>query len=292
MYVKLLCFMAFVTIVYIISTMINVVHINSLPKEQREELNLRSQFRSDYLNNNLKIKDDNTKNSGKNSGNNEFNFEENVHIKNTDLYSSSQLDSRDYKIDYFDLDGPQPMSLPNANDLFILIRSEYIDTTYSNDKYKFNLANLPMTPRVPSPATAKIDRIYTNLIKNDILLWNNLFPRYYHTDKQMIYVKDIIMTYISETESEFVIKADIKLLYRNRTMHFRVEYHGEMSRALDFINGEKDTYTLKLLSIRPMTKDEYTSDFNTEQKEIKHFPTMKEQLMYVDKINKQHKEMS
>ena len=307
MIANLLYFLIVVVAIYFVTTMINVVHVSTLPPTQQAELAARSKFRSDYLNNFLRVEESNPPKENFASINNPsgtladqsdrrafaqsdgFTFEQNVHIKNTDLYSSAQIDSRDYKIDYFDLDGKQPMDLPTANDLFILIRSEYIDTTYANDKYKFNLMNLPTRPHVPNATTSRTDKKYIDLVRRDILLWNNLFPRYYHTNRQLIKIKEIKPTFINETDAEFVLKADIKLGYQSRSMHFRVEYYGQRNKALDFLNGETDTYVLKLLSIRPMTKTEFDADPDPSNLDpTAPFVTMQAQMIYVDKVNKLH----
>lgn len=293
---RLIYFLLIVMSVYFITKMINVVHVDSLPDDQRRELRERSKFRSDYLSNHLKLKKDQDESKTIQIQSDSvplkegFTFEQNAWIKNTDIYSSSQKNSRNYKKDYFDMSTSTIMELPRANELFILIRSEYIDTTYSNNKYKFNLANLPVTSRTPSTSTYHSDKKYIKLVKREIMMWNNIFPKYYNTDKDLIQIKDFKPTYIAETEYEFVLKADVKLVYRMRSMHFRIEYYGQLIKGLDFINGEKNTYDMKLIGIDAITKSDFDSQLRPNQRgNISSFITMEEQLKYVDAVNKSHK---
>jgi len=285
---KLLYFLLIVLIIYFITTQINVVHINTLPQNQQNELRNRSEFRSHLLDNYIKC-DSPIDQLDRPNPVEHFEFKENEFLKNTELYSARQYNSRNYKHDYFDMNG-RPIELPNANDLFILLRSEYIDSTYANNKYKFNITGLPVTSRYPNKNTIKPDKKYVSVIKRDIMSWNNLFPKYYHTDKRLITIQDIKPIFIMETEFEFVVQAIVKLSYRNKSMHFRVEYYGQINRTDDILNGPSDTYTIRLVGLKPISK----SDFDIQpdpnnQEERGPFISMDSQLKYVDKINQMHK---
>lgn len=278
---KIFYFLLVILAIYFIMTRIDVVHINTLPHTQQSELQNRSKFRSHLLDN--YVKSDSNANQIEH-----FAFKENEYLKNTELYSAKQFNSPDYKHDYFDL-YTTPMTLPTANDLFILLRSEYIDSTYANNKYKFNITNLPTTNRYPNMDTTAEDKKYIKQIKHDIMSWNNLFPKYYHTNKRLIIIKSIKLIFIKETEFEFVVQAIVKLSYRNRLMHFQVEYYGQINRTDDILNGVGNTTTIKLVGLIPMSRSDFDIQPDSMYQEARSpFISMDEQLKYVNKINQMH----
>lgn len=306
---KLFYFLIIVLIIYFIATRINVVHITTLPETQQKELNKKSKFKSRlsdiYIEQDQsgetvpkEVEPSNTTSYfvGKNTPQIEhFTASEEKLLDNESVYSGSQFNSRNYKRDYYDLtptDVCSKLALPNMNDLFILLRSEYIDTTYAQNKYKFNSINLPVTNRYPNKNTIILDKKYTSAIKADIMSWNDLFPKYYDLNEKLIIVKDIKLIFIMETEFEFVIQAIVKLSYRHKPMFFKVQYHGSVNKTDDILNGQSDTqYELKLIELTPVAESEFTSQPNpNNQAEQSTFVSMDQQLKYVDKINKMHKE--
>jgi len=288
---RLIYFSLVVIAIYFISSLVNVVHINTLPPQQQEELNQRLKFRSDYLSSHLKDKTgQKEEDSHAQQTPQSLDFEQNVWIRNNDLYSATQKNSRDYKRDYFDLE-KLDMKLPTGNELFILLRSEYIDSTQDQANYRFNLINLPVTTRIPTASTASLDRKYEKLLRKDILQWNNVFPIYYKLNKELIDLKGFKLTYVAETETEFVLDAVIKLTYMKKPMCFKVHYYGRLERGADFLNGERESYILKLVRLQPITTAEYNEQVSPKDRpdgDIGPFMSMRDQMAYVDQYNKSH----
>ena len=103
--------------------------------------------------------------------------------------------------------------LPNGSNLVQLIISEYVDPTY-----KFNDPNLPVTFRYPKSNRKKIDKKYTKLIKQNIESWNLLFSKYFQSDEQFLFVKNINLISVQETEVEFILSANVMLTYLSKTL--------------------------------------------------------------------------
>ncbi len=282
---KPIYFLFIVIAIYYIITKINVVHVNTLPFKQKKELRKRSKFRSMIVDNHVRC--DNENESTK-PAEEPVTFKENELLKYTDIYSASGKNTRDYKHDYFDFLS-EPIELPGANDLYILLRSEYIDTEYIRNKYRFNITNQPVTSRYPNKYTISQDKKYLSKIKKDIRSWNNIFRKYYHTDKKLIDILDIKLIFITETDFEFVIQGMIKLSYKNKTMHFRINYYGQINKTDDFLNGGTNTYMLQLYNLQPISKSEFDSKIDAVNLEERTpFMSMEDQMTYVDKINKTH----
>ena len=283
---KLLYFLIIVLIIYYIGTKINVVHIDTLPTEQQSELENRSKIRSMIMDNHIK-----EKLNKKVLKKTDFTFKENELLKYKDMYSATGAHTRDYKHDYFDLLSEPHMKLPKARDIYILLRSEFIDTEYIRDQYKFNVTGQPSVSRYPSRNTITQDKKYIKQIKRDMASWNNLFPKYYDTNKKLIQIAEIKLIFITETDFEFVIQGMVKLIYQGKSMHFRFEYYGRIDRTDDFINGGTDTYMLQLSSLRPLTKSEFDSKIDGKYLDEKApFASISSQMKYVDKVNQQHQE--
>lgn len=318
---KLLYFLLIILIIYYVGTKINVVHIDTLPISQQTELKSRSKIRSMIMDNHIKEKldkknrcennfnmkmpdhkvvekmtnlnDDGSVFGSNSSSSSKFTFKENELLKNADLYSANGKHTRDYKHDYFDLLSEPHLKLPEPHELYILLRSEYMDTEYNRNQYRFNITGQPTTSRYPNANTVIPDKRYVKQIRKDMMSWNNLFPKYYDVKKKLIEIVDIKLIFITETDFEFVIQGMVKIKYRGKFMHFRFEYYGQINRTDDFINGGTDTYTLQLSSLKPMSKSEFESQLDGKYLDEKSsFVTIDSQMKYVDKINKLHqKEM-
>lgn len=299
---KVFYFLIIILIIYFITTHINVVHIETLSPVEQKELNKKSKYKSrltdTYVKADLQEEIPNKQINQENTTIENFTTNTTAQsrlFENERIYSGSQYNSRNYKKDYYDLtpDNVRPkLELPNMNDLFILIRSEYIDNTYTTDKYKFNSSNLPVTNRYPNKNTVILDKKYTSAIKMDIMSWNDLFSMYYDLDKKLISVKDIKLIFIMETEYEFIIQAIVKLSYRNKAMYFQVKYYGIINKTDDILNGLPDTdYELKLIELKPVAGSEFSSQPNPMNQDASGpFMSMDSQMDYVNKINKMHRE--
>lgn len=276
-------FLLIIVAIYFLSSFVNVVHISTLPSTQQEELKQRSKFRSEYLSSHLKEEKPNPPST--------FDFEENVWIKNNDLYAATQKNSRDYKRDYFDLE-KLDMKLPTGNELYILLKSEYIDSTLDQANYRFNLVNLPVNTRIPTASTVSLDKPYEKLIRKDIMQWNNIFPIYYKIDKNLIKLGGLKLTYVADTDSEFIVDAYVKLIYMDRPLCFKVHYYGRKERGADFLNGERNSFMIKLIRLQPILTSEYNDQVAPSGRtdgDIGPFMSMRDNMAYVDEYNKSHK---
>lgn len=266
---KLLYFLIVIAIIYFIASKINVVHVNSLSDNHKNVLDTRSKIRSMLMSNNL-VEDPNESKEG---------F---TQAELSEKYSSRQFDSRNYKRDYYDFTDDND-SLPSPNELVTLIKSEYTDVDY-----RFNAPNLPVTSRYPDSNNI-MDKKYVKHISKDISRWNNLFKKYYSVDEKLIVVNRVNLVFIKETESEFFVVVNAKISYINRSFYCELTYYGQIEKNDDFINGASDKFLLQLVSFKPIDK----SNFNTDVLPIDDqgpFMTMKEQLEYVDRVNKIHQD--
>jgi hypothetical protein len=166
-----------------------------------------------------------------------------------------------------------------ADELIEIINLKCVDS-----QYKFNIVNQPVTTRYPNKDTEYINRKYIKYIKKNIKKWNKLKAIH-----KMIYIKKIIPLFVMETLNEFYMKVNIQLLYLNKTLHLQLTYYGQIEQLDDF--SKKDIYTLQLVEIKPLTKNEYVNSINSfnEDDNSTPFMSMKTQLEYVNKINNMHK---
>lgn len=175
--------------------------------------------------------------------------------------------------------------LPNAPSLIDLIRSEYVDPY---PQYVFNKPNLPMTTRYPHDKNDPIDQTYIKLIKGDITSWNLLFKKYYSTIKKFILIKNIKLITVQETETEFLLTANVSLTYLSKTLHLNLLYHGENIRSDDFLNGAPPIqHSLQLVRVIPIKKGEYDAEIKFKSDP---FITMADQLSYVQQVNFLHQQ--
>jgi hypothetical protein len=282
---KLFYFLIVIAIIYFIATQIKVVHVDTLPNEHKTEVNNRSKIRSMLISNHLK---DNKK--SKNNSEPEtksvpvkkpsFTMEDDRLVGYTDEFSSEQFNSQNYKHDYYDLSG-NPRVFPNISNLVFLIKSEYADVDY-----RFNVPNQPVTMRYPNRNTSEQDAKYIKYIRRDIEQWNDLFKKYYQTDKKLIKINGIRLLFIRETTNDFVLTSNVSLSYLGKTLHCELTYYGQIERNDDFLNGATDMYTLQLVTIKPISKSEF--NIQVEPNDEGPFMSMREQLDYVDRMNRIH----
>lgn len=278
---KFIYFLIIVVIIYFIATQIKLVHIDSIPEEKKIELKTKSKMRSMIMENHVKDKKKKTKETFNSDS---ATFGTNKLIGLTNKYSADQYNSRDYKDNYWDLTQYKPQ-LPNANNLFYLIRSEYRD-----EQFKFNISNQPVTTRYPSKDSEMEDKKYLKHIKRNILQWNELFQKYYNIRKNLIKINSIKMLFVMETLNEFYIKVQVSLSYLKKTMHFELTYYGQIYRNDDFLRGASDTYVLQLIDIKPITKSEYDIQPEIMTQNQGPFMSLEQQVAYAEKVNKMHRE--
>lgn len=252
---KIIIFLIIIVILYFIATQIKLIHIDTLSDKQQNEINTKSRLKYMLTSDHIKCDDK----------------IHNMHNKNEffNLQSRNQCNDN--------------INLPSGKHLFHLIKSNYLD-----NQYQFNIANQPTITRYYNQNMTNTDNkcleyIRKNIRKN-ILLWNKIFE-----NKKIIEINTINPIFIIETSNEFIIKTNVSLIYRNKTMHLQLTYYGQIKISDDFLNDGKDTYILQLTDIQPLKK----SDYDLQIKEINEydnnpFMTMQEQLQYVDKINQLH----
>lgn len=158
----------------------------------------------------------------------------------------------------------------SPHELLEIIKDEYLD-----QNYKFNIIGLPVTTR--NFNNSPIDKKYIYHIRNNINEWN-------HLSDKIIELLNIKLVFIQETENEFLIKVNVKILYAKKTMHLSLCYHGRIERTDDPINLGNDVYIFQLVDIKPLSRN----DFDTKHLISNQFITMEDQLKYVDRINQMH----
>lgn len=280
---KLIYFIIVILIIYFIATQIQCMHLNSMPIDKQIEINKKHQIKS--IVSPTGVIDYSIKRPIHIGTKTIPIFEDNQFIGHTDKYLSEQFQSTNYKQNYWDLTEDK-IELPNASNLFVLIRSEYVD-----EKYAFNIPNQPVTTRYPNRNTLHADSKYLQHIKKDINSWNELFYKYYQTYQNILQVKSITPIFVMETLNEFVITVNVSLIYLGKTIHFQLTYYGQIDKNDDFFNGATNKYYLQLVNIKPITKSEYRLQPNPMNNDTDcPFMSMKEQLQYVDRINKLHRD--
>jgi hypothetical protein len=267
---KLIYFLIIVIIIYFFVIQITVVHIDTIPDKQRNELNKRSELKSMLLSNHIKCVP------------NQTTLSDDKLVGYNNKYSSEEFQSTNYKNNYYDLSGGY-LRLPKMDELYILIRSEYVD-----DQYRFNIPNQPVTTRYPNKYSFAIDKKFLKHVRDDIEGWNELFYKYYQTNEQYIKVVSLKPVYIMETQNEFVTTVNSCISYINKNMYYKLTYYGIIDRNDDFLNGLSDQYTLQLLNIIPISKSEF--EVIVTDNDDGPYMTMNEQLQYVDRMNRLHKD--
>lgn len=265
---KLILFLLIIVVIYFIASRIKVVHSDLLSTQEKKELDDRNKIRSMLMYNHIRCA--------------------NSPQQTKPIENFSHSNSNEYSID-----SPQPIQKIGINEVLNMIKFEFLDK-----QYFFNMSNRPVATRNSNINTKKEDKKYIKHIKNNINEWNQVLPLNSDHIKTMV-IKPI---FIKETDNEFVITVNAKLLYLNKTLHLQLTYYGKIEKTDDFLNGGTDTYILQLVNIKPITKFDFsqlittincstTSDYefiaqgdnNTDP-----FISMAEQMAYVNKINKIH----
>lgn len=266
---KLLLFLIIVLVIYLIAINIKVVHTSTLPIIDKKELEDRQKIRQMLTTRHIK------------SCENDEKINEIIKkpkIENFSLVNKQLSASPKYYIP------GHKTNLPVGSKLLSMIKSEFL-----SESYTFNFANLPVTTRYPNSDSMRKDNIYKKYITKSIEEWNDVFNGD-HKTKNYLLVKNISLLFIKETENEFVIVSNIKLLYLNKSLHLQTTFYGKINRNDDFINGGFDTWILQLVDIKPIKKAEYNSSINQSNSWSGPFMSMTEQMAYVDKINKMHRD--
>lgn len=262
---KLIIFLVIVVIIYYLATKIKVIHIDKVHPENKKELTDRKKIKDALTYSYIKCIDKQKPNKNI------------VSIENFE-----NIILRDDDADCINTNAPKKNSkwLPDACSLVDIIREEFVDS-----QYKFNVPNLPRNTRYCNKYTKQLDNKYLKQIKLNINEWNELFYQ-----NNIIMVKNMKPIFIIETETEFVMKVNVSLLYQEKTMHMELEYYGQIEKCDEFLEGGCDSYILQLVSIRPIRKSEYDAEIGTiNDVNINNpFMPMNEQLSYVDKIKQMH----
>lgn len=265
--IKFILFLIIILIIYFIATRIQVIHIDKLPEKEKTDLNNRNKIRTMLLANHIKCYD-NQKNE---------NFENIPNRSDASIISNTPNTSTNSS-------NLSDRELPDADELLDIIKSEYV-----NSKFKFNIANQPVTSRYSNKNTKIADHKYIKYIKNNIKKWNDFFENMFKNG--LIHVIEIKPIFVKETENEFFIKVNVKLFYQEKTLHLELTYYGQIEKSDDFLNGGNNVYNLQLVEIKPLTKSDYNASIEESNRNKNNpFMTMSEQLLYVDKINKMHRE--
>lgn len=315
---KILYFLIIIAIIYFFALQIKVVHIDALPNEYRDKLASKSKIREMFFVNNLvscendhlKSYDENQQENFQQIGGHDNRYELPVRVKldldNADtqklcykqnhnsshesILNQNKINSKyDNQQDPYQTNILWLKSLPDATNLIELIKNEYMES-----KYRFNVANLPVTTRYSNASTLKLDKKYIKHVRNNIKSWNEIFNSFCKGNKKIIIISGIRPIFIMETDHEFIIKVLVKIYYQNRSMHLELTYYGEIDTKDDFDNWGSDSYIIQLTSLRPIIKTEYEQNIRAmDAQEIDRsgpFLSMKDQMEYVDQINKMHHE--
>lgn len=313
---KVILFLIIIAVIYFIALQIKVVHTDTLPKEYHDKFSSQSQMKDIQCKKNLLDAEYRA----------EENYQENFQPITQDtnqenhfpiFHSDQSLGGQEIggyinryelpvrvKLDIDNADTQKlchktikpcskenPLwlrSLPDATNLVELVKNEFMDP-----KYRFNIASLPVTTRYSNTHTYKLDKKYLKHVRNNIKSWNEIFDSYCKGDHNLITIREIKPIFVMETDHEFVIKVCAKILYQEKTMHLELTYYGEMDKKDDFIDWGCDTYIIQLLAIRPVIKSEYNHTIeaiNAQPESNGPFMSMKDQMTYVDRINKMHQE--
>lgn len=271
---KLLLFLIIVLIIYLIATQIKVVHTNTLPLEQRIDVENRAKIRSMLMHNHVKCHDHHghgrhTRLNNLNTNTTKVDFNERINNTKNDYltkddYNTNKIDHNTNKVDH-----TTKNDYLSINKLLEKIKNEYL-----NLNYKFNIIGLPVTTRSVSTNYSYIDQKYIRHIRRNIKSWT--------INVDILEILEINPIFVEDTDSEFIIKVNVKLLYDNKTLHLALSYYGLIDKTDDFINDGSDVYILQLIEFNPINKSEY-QQLNIE-KNHDQFISMK----YVDKINNMH----
>jgi hypothetical protein len=251
---------------------IKVVHSSELPSVEKKEVQNRQKIRSLLTTNHVKSIEPT-----------QATIDQPIQIENFSLLDDKPNDF------LFDSGPVYQSNFPNARKLLSMIKSEFLE-----ERYIFNIANLPVTTRYSNHNSKRLDNKYEKYIKNSISEWNELFNNS-DMSNNILSIKKIKLLFIKETENEFVVIGNVQLLYQNKTLHLQITYYGKINKNDDFINDGIDTCSLQLVNIKPISKTEFdnsTHSLNKRNSILEShsgpFISMEEQMAYVNRINKMH----
>ena len=161
---------------------------------------------------------------------------------------------------------------PNA-DINMAVILARIKKTFADNAYYFNAIDKPVTQLYGTQLTQSK---YLRYIQQDISKWPD-----FHLQK-------IIPLVIKETDSEFVARVIVQLIYAHRTLHLQLMYYGQITRS-DEMTDMSVTYVLQLVDLEPISKKTYAELSNEVTNQPKLFD-MAEQMAYVDRVNQMHKQ--
>ena len=242
---ELFIFLIIILVIYFVATQIQVVHSSQIPAKER--VNIRGK--------NKPNKNDSTKmNPDEDPKGSSYDYRK---LFMSDPSVPSGANTYDYTKDYYDfyVDPAEPDHLPNTDDLFTLIRNEYVDS-----QFRFNIVNQPVTTRRFNRINADLDSKYTKQISKNINSWNDLFEKYFTIKKRPIKVVDIKPLVVMETTNEFVIKVNVAITYTKQPIYYLLTYFGQIDKTGDFFGDGIDIYTLQLVDIKQIKRCDYQTD--------------------------------
>lgn len=197
-----------------------------------------------------------------------------VHLENVPSKEKKELENR-HRIRSLLLSNyircHQNDHLPSINDFLKYVKKYYLD-----HNYVFNSANLPVSLGIVGDNLK--NAIYQKYILENIKEWSELF------EDQFISVNGIKIYSVRETQSEFLVKAHVSLLYNKEDLYLELTYYGKIGEPQDFFKDLHSKYIIQLININRINRSQYLI-LNTN-KDI--FPKLSDQMKYVEYINQIH----
>jgi len=137
--------------------------------------------------------------------------------------------------------------LPDARDVMKVIQEEYMDT-----QYRFNMTTQPITTIIPTKYNKDVQKKYLERIAQFVKSWNDIFPK----GENPIKLSDINLLFIQETMDEFLLKANIKIMYLGKSLHMKASFYGWLEKTDDPFT-EADAYKMQMIEILPIPKGDY-----------------------------------
>lgn len=164
---------------------------------------------------------------------------------------------------------------------------DIIKQKYLNSQYLFNLPNNPVITRYPTSNFLPQDSKYLKNISANIMKWNNILT----SPVNLLFIDNIQPINVLETDNEFLIKVNVKLIYLNKSFYVQLIYYGLIDKMDDFFTSQDNTYRLQMVAMDEINNLIYQKSKEPILVELP-FMTMEEQMNYVDKINKIHNEIN
>lgn len=183
---KLIYFVIIILVFYIIASNVTLIHINSLPDEQKTELNNRSKIRSMLISNHVK---------------------ENEHIDINDKKLLS-LTSK------YPNDGE--VILPSSNNIIYFIKTNFMESVNFKQNNN-NTTNLNIS---------KIDyQNYINKVNQNLSLWNKLFIEQFNVNKELIVLEKLKIVNLAVSDADNLITLLMSLTYLTKLIHVKITYY-------------------------------------------------------------------